>query len=470
MRGLFLLTATLAATPAVAQDLQRLGADGRQAVSITVYNQNFGLVREIRSAVLARGQTALEFRDVASQIEPYTVSVRGLEGGRLRVLEQNYRYDLLSPEQLLRKYVGRRITIYRWNNVTGREEPFEAEVLSVNQGPVLRIGNEITYGIGGRLAFPEIPDNLIAEPSLVWLLDSDGGGRRRLEVSYLTGGLNWRADYVFVVNDADTRGDLTGWVTLDNQSGASFRDAQLKLVAGDVQRVRDDRRFRAGRDEALRAVAAEAQLMTEEGLFEYHLYTLERPTTVLNNEQKQVTLLEGPGVGLRKRLVLVGQPFYYRAQTGEVASAQKVSVFLEFRNAEENGLGMPLPMGTVRVYKADRSGAQQFVGEDRIDHTPRDELVRIKMGEAFDVVADRRQMEWRVTGSCESTSAWEVEVRNRKDEAVEVDVMEPVGGDWTILESSHRWERVDARTFRVPVSIPARGTTTVTYRVRVKWC
>ncbi len=470
MRVMLMMAAVLAVpASAAAQDVQRLGADARQAVSITVYNQNFGLVREIRSAPLARGRTALEFRDVASQIEPYTVSVRGLDGGRVRVLEQNYRYDLLSPEQLLRKYVGRRITIYRWNNVTGREEPFEAEVLSVNQGPVLRVGNEITYGIGGRMAFPEIPENLIAEPSLVWLLDSDGGPRR-LEVSYLTGGLNWRADYVFVVNDADTRGDLTGWVTLDNQSGTSFRDAQLKLVAGDVQRVRDDRRFRAGRDEAMRAVAAEAQLMTEEGLFEYHLYTLERSTTILNNEQKQVTLLEAPGVGLRKRLVLVGQPYYYRAQTGEVASAQKVSVFLEFRNTEQNALGMPLPMGTVRVYKADRSGAQQFIGEDRIDHTPRDELLRIKMGEAFDVVADRRQMEWRVTGSCESTSAWTIEVRNRKDEAVEVDVMEPVGGDWTILESSHRWERVDARTFRVPVQIAARGTTTVTYRVRVKWC
>jgi hypothetical protein len=470
MRRLALLIPLcLAATrPAGAQAPGRTTADQRQAVTITVYNQNFGLVREVRAVELARGRAALEFRDVASQIEPYTVSVHALGTGRFGVLEQNYRYDLLSPEQLLRKYVGRKIKVYRWNNVTGRDEPFDAEVLSVNQGPILKIGNEITYGFPGRMAFPEIPENLIAEPTLEWLLDSDGG-RRQLEVSYLTGGMNWRADYVMVVNDADTQGDLTGWVTLDNQSGGSFKNAQLKLVAGDVQRVRDQMmKEQVG---AMRAMAVdEARPMTEEGLFEYHLYTLTRPTDVLNNEQKQVTLLEASGVGLARRLVLPGQPYYYRSQTGEVMSNQKVSVFLEFRNSEANRLGMPLPKGTVRVYKADKSGAQQFIGEDLIDHTPRDELLKIKMGEAFDVVADRRQMEWRVTGSCESTSSWEIDVRNHKDEAVDVDIMEPIGGDWTILESSHKWERVDAWTFKFHVSIPARGATKVTYRARVKWC
>jgi hypothetical protein len=221
---------------------------------------------------------------------------------------------------------------------------------------------------------------------------------------------------------------------------------------------------------AMRAREADEALMTEEGLFEYHLYTLERPTSVLNNEQKQVTMLEAGGIAVTKRLVLVGQPWYYRSQSGEVASSQKVSVFLEFANTEANSLGMPLPRGIVRVYKADRSGAQQFIGEDRIDHTPRDEQLRIKMGEAFDVVADRRQMEWRVTGRCEAQSLWEVELRNRKDEAAEVDVMEPVGGDWSIVEASHKWERVDARTFRFRVALPARTTQKISYRVRVKWC
>jgi hypothetical protein len=181
-------------------------------------------------------------------------------------------------------------------------------------------------------------------------------------------------------------------------------------------------------------------------------------------------MLEGAGIGLKKRLILPGQPHYYRSQTGEIASNQKVSVFIEFANSEANRLGMPLPKGIVRVYKADRSGAQQFIGEDRIDHTPRDEMLRIKMGEAFDVVADRRQMTWRVLGSCQSESTWEIDLRNHKDAAEEVDVLEPVGGDWTVEESSHQWERIDARTFRFRVSVPARGATQVTYRVRVRWC
>jgi hypothetical protein len=467
LTGLAMLTT--AAGAITAQQPRRSGADQRQQVMITVYNQDFGLVREVREVDLGRGPGEIEFRDVAGQIEPYTVSVRALDGRRLRVLEQNYRYDLLSPEQLLRKYVGRTITIYRWNSVKGVEEPVQAEVLSVNQAPILRIGNEITYGVSGRMAFPEIPENLIAEPTLVWLLDAVEG-KRTIEVSYLTKGMTWQADYVMVVNDADTRADLTGWVTLDNRSGASYQNAQLKLVAGDVQRVRDDLARELGRVQAMRAVAEMDQQMTEEGLFEYHLYTLQRPTGVLNNEQKQVTLLEASGIALQKRLVLAGDPYRYRTQLGDVASSEKVSVFLEFTNSEASQLGMPLPKGIVRVYKADRAGAQQFIGEDRIDHTPRDETLRIKMGEAFDVVADRRQMEWRVTGSCESQSLWAIELRNRKDERVEVDVLEPIGGDWTILESSHAWERVDARTFRFRVPVAAGDTTNISYRARVKWC
>ncbi|HEX9630956.1 MAG TPA: DUF4139 domain-containing protein [Gemmatimonadales bacterium] len=458
-----------AATAVTAQQPRRSGADQRQQVMITVYNQDFGLVREVRTVDLGRGPGEIEFRDVAGQIEPYTVSVRALDGRRLRVLEQNYRYDLLSPEQLLRKYVGRTITVYRWNSTKGVEEPVQAEVLSVNQAPILRIGNEITYGVAGRMAFPEIPENLIAEPTLVWLLDA-AEGRRTVEVSYLTKGMTWRADYVMVVNDADTRADLTGWVTLDNRSGASYQNAQLKLVAGDVQRVRDEIGLARSAPQAMRVLAEADQLMTEEGLFEYHLYTLQRPTGVLNNEQKQVTLLEASGIALQKRLVLAGDPYRYRTQLGDVASNEKVSVFLEFTNSESSQLGMPLPKGIVRVYKADRAGAQQFIGEDRIDHTPRDETLRIKMGEAFDVVADRRQMEWRVTGRCESQSLWEIELRNRKDEPVEVDVLEPIAGDWTILESSHAWQRVDARTFRFRVPVAVGATTTISYRVRVKWC
>ncbi len=445
------------------------GADQRRDVSITVYNQNFGLVREVRDVTLVRGAVNLEFRDVAAQIQPETVHIKAL-GSRdgLRVLEQNYQYDLLNPQKLLEKYVGRTVRVYRYNSKTGRDEEYEAEVLSVNGGPILKIGDEITFNFPGRFAFPEIPDNLIAKPTLVWLLDSREA-QQRLEVSYLTNSLNWKADYVFVINEDDTQGDLTGWVTLTNQSGATYENARLKLVAGDVQRVTEGMRRRMEMDALRAAQVSEAQFV-EESFFEYHLYTLQRPTTLRQNEQKQVTLLEGEGVGIQKRLIFYGQPYWYRGSYGQIQSNQKVGVYLDFQNSEDNQLGVPLPRGVVRVYKADSEGAQQFIGEDRIDHTPRDERVRIKMGEAFDVVGDRRQMEYRVISGCVSESSWEITLRNHKDEAAEVQIVEPVGGDWQILSSSHEWSKMDAFTFSYTVTVPARGETQVEYRVRVKWC
>ncbi len=440
----------------------------RQAVTITVYNQNFGLVREVRDMTLARGQVDLEFRDVAAEIEPETVHIRAVgQAGGLQILEQNYQYDLLSPQKLLEKYVGKTVTVYRTNPSTGLEQEFAAEVLAVNEGPILKIGDEITYDYPGRFAFPEIPDNLIAKPTLLWRLNSSRE-RQRVEVSYLTRNLNWKSDYVLVVNEDDSRGDLTGWVTLTNQSGASYENARLKLVAGDVQRVTDRDRRAQMRDLAQAAVVERA--FQEESLFEYHLYTLDRPTTLLQNEQKQVTLLGADAIGIEKRLIFEGAGHYYRASNFGVMANQKVGVYLDFQNTEANGLGIPLPRGLVRVYKADNSGAQQFIGEDRIDHTPRDERLRIKMGDSFDVVGERRQMTYDVISRCVSESTWEIELRNHKDDATDVLVVEPAGGDWDILSSSHPSTTVDANTFSFSVTVPARETVEIRYRVRVRWC
>jgi len=462
--SLFLVEAPMAQQPAQ----QRSTAAQREDVAITVYNQNFGLVREVRNVDVGRGTVALEFRDVAANIQPETVHIVSLTApDALRVLEQNYQFDLLSPQKLLEKYVGRQVTIYRHNEQSGRDEPVQAEVLSVNQGTILRIGDEITYNYPGRIAFPSIPENLIAQPTLVWLVDSRQP-RQRVEVSYLTQNLNWKADYVFAVNADDTAGDLTGWVTLSNQSGASYENARLKLVAGDVQRVAE--REARMRPDMLEARAAQAPQFAEEAFFEYHLYTLERAATVLNNEQKQITLLEAGDVPVTKRMIFYGQPYFYRGAYGQPMSNQKVGVYLDFVNSERNHLGMPLPRGIVRVYKADRTGAQQFVGEDRIDHTPRDERLRVKVGEAFDVVGERRQTEYRVISSCVSESGWEISLRNHKDEAQEVQDIEPVGGDWEILTSSHSATKLDARTFSYTVTVPARSEVKITYRVRVRWC
>ena len=443
-------------------------AKDRQDVSITVYNQNFGLVREVRDVDTGKGRVSLEFREVSSQIQPETVAIKSLGGG-LSVLEQNYRYDLLSPEKLLEKYVGKKVKVYRWNEKLGKEDAFDAEVLSVNGGQsVMKINGEITYDFPGRLAFPEVPANLIAKPTLVWLLDSTVQ-KQKIEVTYMTRGMSWKADYVFVIDDKDTLGDLTGWVTLNNNTGASYENARLKLVAGDVNKVSGGDEYKMS-PKKMPSGSSAAQSFKEEGLFEYHLYTLNKPTDVMNNEQKQVTLLEGKGVKVDKKLMFYGQSYYYRGNYGQVMANQKVGVYLDVQNTEQNHLGIPLPKGIVRVYKADKSGAKQFIGEDHIDHTPRDEKIRVKMGDAFDVVGDRKQTDWKSLGSCNSESGWEISLRNHKDTVETVQDWEPVGGDWEIVSSSHPAVKQDAHTFTFEVKIPAKGEVKIKYRVRIKWC
>ena len=449
---------------------RKSATDGRESVAITVYNQSFGLVREVRAVELGQGRVSLEFADVSAHVQPETVALKGLdEPSALQVLEQNYRYDLLTPEKLLEKYVGKKVKVYRYNEKLGHDEEFEAEVLAAEQGTVLKIGDEITAGFPGRISFPGVPENLIAKPTLVWLLDSSLP-RQRVELTYLTQGLNWQADYVLVVDAKDEVGDLHGWVTLSNDTGATYEDAELKLVAGDVQKLSPPADEGYAYDDLTAETLSFKPAFQEEGLFEYHLYTLERPTTLRDREQKQVTLLDAVGIGVQKQLIFYGADYYYRGDYGEIASNQKVGVYLDIQNSEANHMGMPLPKGIVRVYKADSSGARQFIGEDSIDHTPRDEKIRVKMGDAFDVVGDRKQMDWETLGDCGAESEYEIELRNHKDGVESVEIVEPIGGDWEILSSSHPAKKKDANTFSFTVEVPARGKTKVTYRVRVRWC
>jgi hypothetical protein len=445
-------------------------AADRKTVSITVYNQNFALVREVRELpALGRGKVELEFRDVAVEIQPETVSIKALgAAGGLSVLEQNYRYDLLSPQTLMAKYIGKRVRAYRYHAQTGKEDVVDADLLSVEGGTVLKFNDEITFDYPGRLAFSELPANLISKPTLVWLVDS-AAAKQTVEVTYLTENMNWSADYVLVVDDAEKKADLNGWVTLANESGASYQNAELKLVAGAVNRA-GRAAAPAYRAEALGVARAEAPQFQEQGLFEYHLYSLQRPTNVLQNERKQVQLLGAAGVGVDKKLIFLGEQNWFRGRLPGEMPKQKVGVYLDIQNREQNHLGMPLPKGMLRVYKADKSGAKQFLGEDTIDHTPRDEKLRVKIGDAFDVVGERKQTEWHELGACSSESTWEVEIRNHKESAVEVEDNEPIGGDWTMISSSQAAEKKDASTFTFAIKVPARGKTKVSYKVRVRWC
>jgi len=447
-----------AATLAVTREVQK-------DVMVTIYNGNLGLVKDVREVRLPVGLNETQFMDVAAQIDPTTVHLRSLsDPAGLRILEQNYEYDLLSSDKLLEKYVGRVVRLYQGDGTF-----HEAKLLST-AGPVFEINGQIHLGYSGRLVLPSLPENLVSKPTLVWLLRNLTAASQRVEASYLTGGITWKADYVMVVNDADTRSDLTGWVTIDNKSGATYANAALKLVAGDVNRARDGRRVGQLMELAAKAASPQGARrdFASEGFFEYHLYTLDGRTTIKDRQTKQLALLSAAEVPVVKHLMYHGAQDYYRTAYGMPVSNQKVAVLLELKNSKENRLGVPLPKGKVRVYKADGSGSQQFIGEDWIDHTPRDERVKIKLGDAFDVVGERTQKEWRKLGPGVWEVEWEIALRNHKTRAQTVTVIEPVPGDWQVLHSTHAWEKPEAHTLRFSLAVPQEGATKLVYRVRIK--
>lgn len=469
--------AVLLALPSVAIAAARgetvTTAADQQAMAVTIYNDDLALVKDTRRVTLDQETSQLAWREVSAQMRPETAQLRNLTNpAEFRLLEQNFDFDLLSPDKLLEKYLGRELVVIRSHPTTGAETRESATVLATNGGVVLRFADRIETGVPGRLAFPGVPETLRDRPTLAMLLANAASGVQNLELSYLTGGLSWRADYVAELNAQDDRLDLNGWVTLTNRSGAAYRNARLQLVAGDVNRVRDA----APVPRALMAQMAkmaEATDMQQEALFEYHLYTLQRPTTLAENQTKQVALLAAAAVPLKKEFLLQGADYYYSGQHGDLGQKIKVGVFVEFSNKGE-GLGAPLPRGIIRVYKKDSQGNAQFVGEDRIDHTPKNETVRLKLGEAFDLTADRKQTAFqKLAGTSRYNyvfeSAWEIVLKNAKSEAVTVTVREPVPGDWTMVSESHPHTRTSASTAEWQVNVPAEGTATLAYRVRVRY-
>jgi hypothetical protein len=443
-----------------------VGRDAQRDVMVTIYNGNLGLVKDVRETRLPTGLHETEFTEVAAQIDPTTVHLKSLtDPAGLRILEQNYEYDLLSSQKLMEKYVGRMVRLY---NTDGTY--LEAKLLST-AGPVFEINGQIHLGHNGRLVLPSLPENLVSKPTLVWLLRNALAGTQRVEASYLTGGITWKADYVMVLDPTDIKADLTGWVTIDNRSGATYGNAALKLVAGDVNRAPEGRRNQRALEVAAKAASMQdaTRDFTSEGFFEYHLYTLDGRTTLKDNQTKQLALMSASDVPVLKQLIYYGAQDYYRTSYGMPMSNQKVGVYLDIKNAKANRLGVPLPRGKVRVYKADAAGSQQFVGEDWIDHTPTDERVKIKMGDAFDVVGERTQKEFRKIASGLYEVEWEIALRNHKKADQTVTVIEPVPGDWQVLTSTHAWERPEAHTLKFEVPVAKEGASKLTYRVRLRF-
>lgn len=467
----FLATFLFCVAPVLAGDEINVTARDQQTVSVTIYNKNLALVKDRRKITVPNGMQTLAFREVSAKIKPETAL---LNAGDLSVLEQNFEYDLLSPQSLLQKYVGRDVTMVRRHPTTGEEQLVQAKVLSAGNGVVLRVGDRIETEVSGRLVYPDIPDTLRDRPTLTMQVESAKDGARDVELSYLTGGLSWQADYVAELNAADDRLNLSGWVTLINESGARYPQAQLQLVAGDVNIVQKEMDSRNMMKSAMAGLTPAPQPMAEESMFEYHLYTLGRPTTIGENQKKQVALLQAVGVECRKEFLLKGDESYYSSQSGEIGRKMKVGVFVELKNDKESGLGLPLPGGIVRVYKKDGNGFLQFVGEDKMDHTPEKEMIRLHLGDAFDITADKRQTNFKKISGFSPfqyvfESEYEIKLKNAKKEKVMVKIQEPLPGDWEILGESVGHTKESAHTASWMVAVPPMETVNLTYWVRVKY-
>ncbi len=444
-------------------------------LNVTVYNSNIALIRDVRQIRLASGTFPLRFEDVAAAIMPATVHFRSLtEPAKLAVVEQNYEYDLLDAQKLLQKYVGREITLVRGEPEANSTKWVETKAVLLadnNNQPVWKIGNEIVTGMPTNwYRFSELPGNLYSRPTLVWTLDNRGAAAQKVEASYLTNNMNWNADYVLTVARDEKTSDLDGWVTLTNNSGASYENAKLQLVAGEIHHVAPISMQAMGAAAKMdRAVPAPAQF-EQEGISEYHLYTLGRRTPIQNNESKQISLLSGTGVPVDKFLAVEGQPYYYRNQQGiGTPIPVPVKVYYRFKNEEKGGLGMPLPAGTVRVYQADSKGGIQFVGEDHINHTPKDEMLKIYVGNAFDIVCERKLIDYKKLANNLFEMEYQITLRNHKDVPITVEAREPIGGDWEVVNSNLNWTKLDATTISFEIPVEKNGTASLDYRVRVKW-
>ena len=436
-------------------------------LEVTIYNTDLGVVKEYRVKYIPAGINNVLYEGVASRIDPTSVRLKAVDSA-INVLEQNFQYDLVSRDKILRKYTDKDIVAYL---IYGdKKEMIEGTLLSYSGDQLIIKDKEGRIQIldSNNLVLPELPEGLMTKPTLVWILEVEESRNHTLELSYMTSGMTWKADYVVVTNKDDSKLDLNGWVTVTNNAGTTFKDTALKLVAGDVHRVREEVKREKAIGYTPVPVAPGVSQFEEEALFEYHMYDLQRRTTLKNNEQKQISLLAAADVDVEKEYVyddIRGWRWYGSgwSDTGE----KKVNVMLNFDNSEENNLGIPLPKGTVCVFKNDREGKLQFIGEDSIDHTPRDETIRLFIGQAFDIVGERKQMDFNKLADWYEYE-WAVNLRNHKDEDIVVTVLERTGGDWEIIKENYGHTKVSNNRIEWRVPVKANGESTLSYTIRYK--
>lgn len=424
----------------------------RKEINLTIYNSNLGVVKDLREINIDKGTTEIKLSDVAKLIDPTSVHIK-LDGN---ILEQNYQYDLVSTDKILQKYIDRDINLIDedGNLISGK-------LLSVYGGQYV-----IQNPNGGLTLIPNIdkykikveslPEGLITKPTLVWLVQSNNSGKKDVEVTYQTGGLSWSAEYVVLLNENDTKLDLNSWVSINNRSGASYKDANLKLIAGDLNLVRSrdyPNMVKAQYDAGVMMEAAPQ--FEEKSFFEYHIYDLQRKTNVLDNETKQIALFESENVSINKK---------YLYQSG----SNKVGVYVEFKNSSENNLGIPMPKGKVRVYKSD-GDSPQFIGEDMIDHTPKNEKLSLKIGEAFDITAEEKMTDSRKITNKINEQDYEITIKNRKEEAVSVNIEKYFGLNWKITSSNFDFKKVDASKVEWILPVDSDNETILKFTVRYEY-
>ncbi len=420
-------------------------------------------MREIRRIDLPRGDFTLEYRDVPSSIQPTTLLASADKDAGLVLYDQNYEYDLMTPEKILQKYVGRDIS---WIQEDGSR--IEGRLLGVNGKPVFQVGGEIQFEVPGRMVLPEMPANLRAQPTLVWNAHADKAGMARVETSYLTSGMNWNCDYVLQLDKAGKTAGLQAWVSVVNSCGASFQGAHLLLVAGDIHRATPDRNvmMAMGDSEVNKSIAPPR--FQQESLYDYHLYTLDRPADLKDQQTKQISLFERAGIPVTRIYRLEGAARYFRG-LANYNTEDKVNVLYSFDNDRDSGLGLPMPKGVVRIYGLSSAGGRQLLGEDSIDHTPQDETIELTAGTAFDIVAERVRLKYEKVSDRVSHTTFRITLRNHKDEDIAVDVREPVGGQWEVLDSSFPVKRISATEMAFTVPVKAHKESVLTYRVEVTY-
>jgi len=443
-----------AASPKLPPTATTADVAGRD-VAVTVYNENLGVVKDRRKFSFAGGVSELEFTDVASSIDPTSVHLRPLGKSEVEILSQDYRYDLVNTDKLLEKYVDQPI-----DAATKDGQVKRGSLLAYDPGSLVIRDADGTLSILNRaevrqVGLKELPKGLITRPTLVWRVHAEQGGARDVEVSYMTSGINWHAEYVAVVEESGVSLDLQGWASVENHSGATYENAKVKLVAGTIHRAPVERPMPYGSE--VRMLKAEAGAMQERGFAEYHLYEMPERATLANNEVKQVGLLHASGVRSVRKFSYDG-----------AVDGNQVQVRVEFQNDAASGLGMPLPGGIVRVFQRDSDGSLELVGEDRIPHTPRGQKVRVTVGSAFDIAAERKQVDYRALGKGVTEASYEITLTNHRKDGVDVTLTEHAEGDWEILKSSLPHQKKDSRTFEFTAHCEPEKPVLVTYTIRTR--